>query len=371
MAVIAHVRSGWRGWAANGAIALASIVVGLAVLEAATRRIDGMPVFSARNWLAERNTLLTTHTTMEYDSLLGWVSKPNQRVTADDPNASFTTGPFGIRLNAPAASPPAKGAILAVGDSFTAGSDVGDGQTWPAHLETLTQHPVVNGGVGGFGTDQTVLRAESLLTNLEPKSVVVSFFEGDILRTGLRVFGGASKPYFTVENDKLLHHNRPVPAHVALPKEISPWLRLLGHSYLVVWTTDRLHWSYWWAASLSYIKVGNDPVDISCRLLRRLRDETRLRDTRLLLVLQYSGQLHAREADKPADMAKVLGCARQGGIETLDLWDDLVMVRRRSRDDYAALWVSLDGCVLGHMSSAGNRFVAERIAARLSRQANR
>jgi hypothetical protein len=232
------------------------------------------------------------------------------------------------------------------------------------------RQPVINAGVGGFGSDQMILRAESLLPAIEPNTVVVSVFEGDILRTGLRVFGGANKPYFTVEGGALVHHNRPVPVLLAMPKEVSPWVRWLGHSYLVIWTTDRLRWSYWWAASLSYIKVDNDPVDISCRLLRRLGEQIRQQGIRLLLLLQYGGQPRAHEAEKPADMAQVHGCARQAGIDTLDLWEDLIAVRRRSLEDYTALWVSFGG-MLGHMSSAGNRWVAERVAARLAPRAER
>ena len=56
------------------------------------------------------------------------------------------------------------------------------------------------------------------------------------------------------------------------------------------------------------------------------------------------------------------------GIETVDLWDDLLALYRRSFQDYVGLWAYFDGRGLfGHMSSAGNRLVAERIAQRLGR----
>ena len=44
---------------------------------------------------------------------------------------------------------------MAVGDSFTFGDEVNDGQTWPAQLQQLTGRRVINGGVSGYGFDQT------------------------------------------------------------------------------------------------------------------------------------------------------------------------------------------------------------------------
>ena len=179
---------------------LISLVISLAILEVIARVIDGMPVFAMRNWLAERNALLTTQTLSEYDPHLGWVIKSNLSFYPDDSTTSFTTGSYGIRLNRPDASPPRSGGILAVGDSFTAGSEVGDRHSWPAQLEALIQKPVINAAVGGWAADQIVLRAESLLPILEPAAVIVSFYQDDIARTRFRVYGGANKPFFTVEN---------------------------------------------------------------------------------------------------------------------------------------------------------------------------
>jgi hypothetical protein len=350
---------------ANICIVLLSLTIGLAILEICARLMDGVPAFAMRNWLAERNALLTTQTLSEYDPLLGWVIKSDQSLYPDDPNRSFTTGAYGIRLNRPAAGPPPTAGILAVGDSFAVGSEVGDRHSWPAHLETLIQRPVVNGAAGGWATDQIVLRAESLLAVLKPTTVVVSFYHDDIARTHFRVYGGANKPFFTVENGKLVHHNRPVPLYTGRPEETPSWLILPSYSYLVLFTMDRLGWSSWWQAySTSYVKAYNDPVEVTCQLLRRLQHRLTGQGTRLLFVMQYGAE---EVAEQPKHATAVIACARQAGIETLDLWDDLVSEYRRSFQDYAGLWVRHDGPKpFGHMSSLGNRFVAERIATRLA-----
>ena len=77
---------------------------------------------------------------------------------------------------------------------------------------------------------------------------IVSFFEGDIARAGLRVFEGGSKPFFTIENGSLVHHNRPVLRYTgSTPSDRPiPWLIVPSYSYLVQFVTDRLGWSNWW-----------------------------------------------------------------------------------------------------------------------------
>lgn len=59
------------------------------------------------------------------------------------------------------------------------------------------------------------------------------------------------------------------------------------------------------------------------------------------------------------------GRARASGVHTVDLWEDLVAVHKRSYEEYKGLWASFDRTNFGHMSGAGNRLVAERLAREL------
>lgn len=372
LAVVRARRWLWRNrrvLAANATLTAASIALTLAVLEMGVRMSNGVPVLSLRNWIAERNALLTIHTLNDYDPLLGWVLRADQRLSPQDPATSFTTGARGVRLSSPDAPMPGTGGILAVGDSFTVGSEVGDRHAWPAQLERLLGTPVVNAAVGGWGADQIVLRAETLLDEFKPRAVVVSFYTDDIARAGLRVFSGGNKPFFAVDGGTLSLRNTPVPVFTGRWNE-TPWTAgVLGHSYLFVWATDRMGLTDRVnRASLSYVRAANDPVAVSCLLLQRLQRSLGERSTRMLFVMQYGGEMNVDRHQRGKDAQQVLDCAARAGIETVDLWDDLVAVYRRSFQDYVALWVSFDGRGLfGHMSSAGNRLVAERIAQRLGR----
>src|SRR5262245_25549514 len=194
-------------------ILIYSTVVSLLLLELGARLIDGQPIFALGNWLAERNPRFAAETIYDYDPALGWLPKSNLRVSPDDEVGSLTTVWQGIRLNRPDAGAPPTGAILAVGDSYTFGTDVGDRHSWPAHLEHMLGRPVVNAGVPGFGTDQIVMRAEALLPTLKPSVLLVSFLSDDFERAGMATFSRANKPYFTVDGGSLVLHNVPVPPY--------------------------------------------------------------------------------------------------------------------------------------------------------------
>jgi lysophospholipase L1-like esterase len=66
--------------------------------------------------------------------------------------------------------------------------------------------------------------------------------------------------------------------------------------------------------------------------------------------------------------AAVVACARGADIEALDLWDELVRLMREEPALYRALYHRYgprqDGW--GHMTAAGNAFIAQQIAQRLA-----
>jgi hypothetical protein len=364
-----------RVFFANTGLTAASLLVALLLVEMTARVIDRKPVFALRNWVAERKALLNMYFPNEYDPVLGWVIKPNQSVNPDNPAKSITTGQLGVRLDHPGAGAELpQGAILAVGDSFTVGDEVGDRGAWPAILQDILGRPVINAADVGWGTDQIVLRTEELLPKLSPSTVVLSVFQdfnGDVDRAGLRVFWSVNKPYFTLENGTLVPHNIPVPPYQGRPDETAKWLLVPSYFYLLQFVTDRLGgWSNWWQM-YSFVTVDNDPVAVSCALLKRVQSELTAKGIGFLLVMQYGGSVSP--VKRPEKSSAVVACAQAAGIDTLDLWDDLKAAHdNRPFADYVKLWASYDGNYsFGHMSPLGNRLVAERIAAALESKRSR
>ena len=72
-------------------------------------------------------------------------------------------------------------AILAVGDSLTAGFGAPKGADYPAQLAQILGHKVINGGVSGDTSAQALARLPGLLAQ-KPKLVVVSIGGNDFLQ---------------------------------------------------------------------------------------------------------------------------------------------------------------------------------------------
>jgi hypothetical protein len=120
------------------------------------------------------------------DADLGWTLKPGAAGT-------FTNGIYrgtvhitadGIRRNGDNASwDPLAPAVFMIGDSNTAGFEVDDHQSVPAHLERGLREAgravnVLNLGVRGYGMDQAVRRALAFRT-LDPEVVLYLFTNND------------------------------------------------------------------------------------------------------------------------------------------------------------------------------------------------
>ena len=139
-------------------LVVASILVGLMAGEIGTRASTWVYLFTWPNFVLDARTVLARQDSGRYvhDDRLGYVPRAGYAapgLTIDSDGLRPTGEQTGPRQGAP---------ILAVGDSFTFGDEVNDGQTWPAQLQHLTGRRVLNGGVSGYGFDQTVLRAEQL-----------------------------------------------------------------------------------------------------------------------------------------------------------------------------------------------------------------
>src|SRR5262245_33541155 len=68
----------------------------------------------------------------------------------------------GLRLTPLPAGVNGRLRLLATGDSFAYGAEVEDSEAWPSYLQEMLGVRVLNGGVPGYGLDQTVLRTERL-----------------------------------------------------------------------------------------------------------------------------------------------------------------------------------------------------------------
>jgi hypothetical protein len=286
-----------------------------------------------------------------YDPNLGWAVGSN--LSSD----GFNTLEHGIRKNRKTDATIRTGGALAVGDSFTAGSEVHDEASWPAQLERLTGMPVINAGAGGYGTDQIIMRAEELLPIVKPRVLVIGMLESDIERSAYSS-QGAAKPYYTTENDRLVLHNVPVPQTPPVKRNwlhaVAPYSALAARVTRLIDTREE-----------NYVRVKNDTVKVTCLLLQRVKRIADREGIRTLLAMQHGAYI-LRDLDAPLDRALQVGaCATAMGIQVVDEFDSLKAILRADPSQLAAHYVMTKGAP-GHMSEGGNAHMAKLLAAALA-----
>ncbi len=244
--------------------------------------------------------------------MLGWRHKAFLK------GKHFNTMEYGFRSIGGTADRALSGGVLAVGSSFTAGSGVDDDQSWPAYLNKVTGLNVNNAGVGAYVADQIIMNGERLLPLLHPQVLVVDLIPDNIIGASYSSYGWP-KPYFTVENDSLVAHNSPAPR---APEPDADHGRFgiksfLGHFAVVDRFMATFFAKEWFTSDgSSFVTLKNNPVDVTCRLLARLKKQTDAENVVMILYLQFAGSHIIGMSHEPEQSIDVGKCARAMRIYT-------------------------------------------------------
>lgn len=349
----------WDNWL----LVAISIIVTLLAVEFGFRAVTGQPVFSLKNFRTERVVVNRLGDRAVPDPVLGWILRTNYK------SDGFNTIDYGIRRNGDE-SMVRTGAVMAVGDSFTEGWDeVKDDGTWPAHLEKLIGEPVVNTAIGGYGSDQVLIRAEQMLAIVKPRTLIIGLNEIDIFRAGHAPFG-APKPYFSLKDGELEFHppeplERRDDAHVL--NAIGYRLRnALGYSAIADFVLSRLSFDFWYGDQKQiYRRVHNQEVPVTCALLKRVKAQADAAGIRSILFMQYYGSLYVEEDEPPDSTQLVIQCAREQGYETVDQYPSLRAIAIANEDEFRTYYGFYENGEFAHMSSKGNAQSAQLLAAKL------
>ncbi|WP_295144935.1 GDSL-type esterase/lipase family protein [uncultured Reyranella sp.] len=282
-----------------------------------------------------------------HDGDLGYVPRPGVRgsVQAGGPVTIEANG-FRFSGDKPVS---ADTPILAVGDSFTYGEDVGDLDAWPSQLQWMIGRTILNGGVSGYGLDQIVLRTERLVALHKPALVIVSMIANDVQRTEWRRLWWHDKPWFAFEEGRLLLRGVPIPERTILPLSIRRRMErlLFGLPPALQQLTGY---------SIRVHPAGTGAT-ISRALIERLANLQLASRVKLVLVAQYDAHawLGRGQAQEQRNvLGPLLQCAAMRGIETLDTFHRLA-AEPRPGDFYAT----------HHMNARGNQMIASLLAARM------
>ncbi len=340
----------------NTALVFASVLLSSAAIEGGYRFAADLPLFELVDWRAGK--VVRSEYKAVVDPVLGWTLRP--WTETDD----FSTIDHGIRANFNE-NTVRTGGILAVGDSFTQGWEVDDDETWPAYLEKLTGVPVVNAGVGGYGTDQIVLRAEQLLPIVKPNILIVGFLEADMFRTGHSVFG-APKPYFTLEGGELRYHPPGLTQHQEERGTLASLVRAmrdgLGYSAAADYLLASLAPNYWYGTGQrpGYQRATYQEAEITCALLRRLKAQTDEAGIPMLLFMQHHAPLLFDTEHSSPVAQQVVACAGAADIRVADQFDSLRAIALGNVYEISQYYSGMfAGKIYGHMTAKGNQHAAE------------
>jgi len=153
---------------------------------------------------------------IEYDSRLGWRLKPNWFGSHQhhDFEVDYSINRFGFRGRQPSQSGARRYAV--VGDSFSFGQGVDEGQTFASLLdESLDGAEFLNFSVPGYSTDQQLLMIRDRVRLFRPDVLLLVAYLGNDLFDNARPFplqGDHAKPFFHLHaNGRLELRNSPVP----------------------------------------------------------------------------------------------------------------------------------------------------------------
>jgi len=151
----------------------------------------------------------------EPDTLLGWVNRPDvSRPDLYGPGIGLRTNAQRFRHVGPVSPRAADGTrrVICSGDSFTLGYGVADGQTWCDRLGQAARGlETVNMGQGGYGIDQAYLWYLRDGIGLHPDVHVFAMVTADFQRMQQDRFIGFPKPILVRVGDSVRASGVPVP----------------------------------------------------------------------------------------------------------------------------------------------------------------
>lgn len=307
--------------------------------------------FSFHNFLELKIGLFRSAYPTEFDKELGWIPKKGNH-PKNVWNTKVTILNDGIRSNENIDRIESEETILAVGDSFTFGDQVSNDETWPAILEDISHKRVINGGVFGYGVDQSYLRMQALVSKYHPDYIVFSLIPSDIHRCELSERTSVPKPYFNLsENGDLVLINEHVRSHN--PKEVSLdiFRKVMGYSYLAHILVSKVAPEYWLQGLWRSTQVHSKGAEVTCAIFKQLNQYAQKTKVKLYILIQYAKDAFER---KHGDVDKAITCIDNNVATLVDLRTSLSELKKHDIDEYESLFDN-------HMTREGNKFVASRL----------
>jgi hypothetical protein len=304
-----------------------------------------------------------------YDPQLGWINLPNIYLpNMYGPGKFLRTNSQRFRNNNDFTKNVALGKtrIICSGDSFTLGYGVDNDHTWPQQLAAHAANlETVNMGQGGYGADQAYLWYKRDGAVLDHDIQILALSSPDIYRMQHAAFNGYGKPVLTVENDRVVATNVPVPRTMEVwsPRLVRAESAL---SNLNITRMLRSVFKFKAAAPLTPSKERNEETAwVLSTMLDDLAQTNRAKNS--VFVLAHLPTREELSGDSGVSWGTFLAqYARQHRVLYLDFLDDF---RRLPPSELEKLFITRAAVdfpgAAGHYTEAGNALIADLIYRRL------
>jgi len=240
-------------WRQRALLAIAASIVGLLAVEALAWALIGPPH-------AGHHRIFCT-----WDEAVGWRLKPSTRARHNTREYDIVENINALGLRGPEttyAKPEGTRRTLLLGDSFFEGYTVADDEVLSAVLADLkpridgAKHEVINGGVGGYSTDQELVWLRRYGRRFKPDATVVGFYLNDVWFNAQPRYLRGPKPFFPVRDGKL--PDDPVPPEKPRPSKPIEGIHRMTAALAEVSHVYRKLRQHWW--KYRFRDDGKDPT---------------------------------------------------------------------------------------------------------------
>lgn len=344
---------------------------------------------------AQRERLRTWANTqtsfLMFDPVLGWTNRPN--ATVEKEGITLTSNSIGLRTTREYTPSKPRGVtrLAAFGPSFTFGDEVPDQASWPAMMEQLRPElEVMNWGVNGYGTDQSMLRYRMYGAAYRPDIVFIGYEDNNQFRNVNRFrpfYKGEdtdlplTKPIFVPNNNQLELIDNPYQDVDALfsaldnrangfidtvcPRDAFCDPALYRSYPLDLFASARFLRTLIYEISAFDLDLpnqsANDPELVTLALLETFVSEVLNNQSQPVVVFfpQQVSTLRKYESGQLRHYHDYIPELEALGAQVIDLNKPLVQTRQARGFDYADFFVrGNDG---GHYTKLANQIVAETI----------
>src|SRR5690606_30356226 len=134
-------------------------------------------------------------------------------------------------------------------------------------------------------------------------------------------FYSAPKPYYTFDKTGLAFNEpRPLSSEPASSGWNARLREILSYSALLDSVLSHVAPRYWLGEAVDppMKRAANDPVAVTCALLKRLKTSAEKAGTRVLVLMQHSHQSVAERTEPGENASKVAACAVAEGLTVVD-----------------------------------------------------